>query len=250
MKFSSSLEKKEFIKMKRNQKEVRRWQDINTGTTNDKLNKAQSQSILDDLCPWCEFNGKCEEVLMDGRDFKECKIKSWDLHSVWVRITKSKNRVNIGEKYGLLTVKNKRFYISKAFKKDVSQIWWICQCDCGNYVTQRGYALLSRNTLSCGCVHGNRYSRVYLRDKYTLKRRKYNKGSMINPDGTRHIDAIGRGVRVGCKTEHLVEIENKDNPDIKIRTWIDDRCSECNSLIRYNSNSEKQCENPYCGLIY
>lgn len=39
------------------------------------------------------------------------------------------------------------------FKKEGdSDIWWHCQCDCGNIYDVRGYSLVNGDTMSCGCL--------------------------------------------------------------------------------------------------
>ena len=45
--------------------------------------------------------------------------------------------------------------------------WWLCRCDCGNYITVRGYSLRQGMTKSCGCkqheindITGNRYGHL------------------------------------------------------------------------------------------
>ena len=53
----------------------------------------------------------------------------------------------IGKKFGLLTV------IAKDENKTTKQnIYWICQCDCGNLKSVRGTSLRAGETKSCGCL--------------------------------------------------------------------------------------------------
>ena len=55
----------------------------------------------------------------------------------------------IGNKYGYLTVTD----IDS--DRSHSQTHWICECDCGNYVSVRGASLKNGHTRSCGCIgHG------------------------------------------------------------------------------------------------
>lgn len=57
---------------------------------------------------------------------------------------------------------------------------WICKCDCGNQSSVKGYALISGESMSCGCLnreisttHGKTNSRLY--HIFTdMKRRCYN----------------------------------------------------------------------------
>jgi hypothetical protein len=53
--------------------------------------------------------------------------------------------VNIGEKYGKLTVKGR----SNSRK---GHSFWECVCDCGNECEVGGSALVHRRTISCGCL--------------------------------------------------------------------------------------------------
>lgn len=237
--------------LKRAANEVRQWQDHHTGISNTMLSKTQSQSMLDNVCPWCEFSNKCEEILKDGKAYKYCKIKSWELQRTWVRITTSKSKVLIGTRYGKLVVINERSYIAKPFKKEVSKIWWVCICDCGNHKTALGYNLLAGRTKSCGCIKpgpkkDSNLTAIYKSD---LKKWRYTIGSATNPDGMRHIVPTEHSGKVGQKTDHIIEIVDKNDPNHIIHAYEDDHCDWCNSLIRENSNDEKQCENPYCGLI-
>lgn len=56
--------------------------------------------------------------------------------------------INIGEKYGRLTV----------LYRDLGEhaqrrVYWMCQCDCGNTIAVTGKSLKSGNTRSCGCLN-------------------------------------------------------------------------------------------------
>jgi len=56
----------------------------------------------------------------------------------------------IGERFGkLLVVELADFYISP---KGYRQAQWVCECDCGGYVTVPSSSLVSGNTKSCGCL--------------------------------------------------------------------------------------------------
>lgn len=55
----------------------------------------------------------------------------------------------VGNKYGRLTV------IDLDSDRGRGQVYWVCECDCGNVVTVRGCSLKSGHTKSCGCIsHG------------------------------------------------------------------------------------------------
>ena len=58
----------------------------------------------------------------------------------------SPNNIQIGQKYGSLTV------IQMTNHRDgAGRIKWLCQCDCGNTIEVVGTALKSGSTKSCGC---------------------------------------------------------------------------------------------------
>lgn len=60
-------------------------------------------------------------------------------------------------------------------KSDINkhkEVWWICKCDCGNFIVASGYALRHNKTKSCGCnkrekisiansKHGHSKDRLY-----------------------------------------------------------------------------------------
>lgn len=62
---------------------------------------------------------------------------------------KSKSRKNlVGQKFGKLTVMRKVGYIG-------NNVVWLCKCECGNEITERGPFLRKLKTTSCGCSgHG------------------------------------------------------------------------------------------------
>lgn len=52
----------------------------------------------------------------------------------------------IGQKFGRLTV------IKRIEDNSEAHIKWLCECDCGNFVTTRGTSLRRGVTKSCGCL--------------------------------------------------------------------------------------------------
>jgi hypothetical protein len=233
-------------------KEIRKWQDKNTGTSNVKLNKEQSKSMLINVCPLCEFDGICEiDTESYGGTYKKCKIKSWDLQITWVMISEEKATVEVGKKYGKLLVLNRRTYIAKPFRKETSANWWICQCDCGNYRTVRGHDLTTGNTKSCGCIPrgGDRKSdsyrnRVLSESTISLKKNRYRRGSSRNPDGSRHAYQHEDSSRIGQALDVLVKSSDPDKPDYYVRA----KCQGCvGGVIRRDIHSYNICDK--CGLV-
>jgi hypothetical protein len=219
--------------LKRAKDRVRKWQDHHTSPTNVKLNKMESDAVLRDLCPWCEFDGKCPEILRDGTTFQYCKVKSWDLQVTWVRVSEDRSRVSIGQKYGRLTVRNRRLYVAKQFiVREPKVVWWVCQCDCGNYVTQRGYNLLSGQVKSCGCMKRGRPKNTNLEARYTMKRIR-KKSSLQRLAKV----AMGHSSRIGQQ----IDVRTKFNKQV---CYVPARC-RCGGIIRYDSGNTKVCE--LCG---
>ena len=68
-----------------------------------------------------------------------------------------------GQKFGKLTV------IKRVEDDSEAHIKWLCECECGNFITTRGTSLRSGITKSCGCLVGDK-----IRELNKLKK-KYNK---------------------------------------------------------------------------
>lgn len=62
-----------------------------------------------------------------------------------------------GQKFGKLTV------IKRDSEKQSAQIFWICQCECGNVKSINGSSLKSNATQSCGCI-GNSLGENKIKD--------------------------------------------------------------------------------------
>jgi hypothetical protein len=252
---------------------IREWQEKERpGTTDMMMSKAMSEAILRDLCPHCEYSfdsldkfcgshefmacgigdSKTRRISQTGATdaYVKCLLKSWDLTNVWVRVTTERSEVEIGKRYGKLTVKNARSYIAKPFKKAISANWWVCQCDCDNYRTVRGHDLTTGNTKSCGCSQrgGDRKSNDY-KNQILLnhdsicegKRRKYNIGSATNPDGTPHKYPHEDSSRIGQVVDVIVIPADPDNS----RYYIPEKCQECGGTIRVRENNYRVCDD--CG---
>lgn len=69
-----------------------------------------------------------------------------------------------GKRYGKLTVLNR--VDNKRQKNGKTQVYWLCQCACGNTTIVRSTCLNSGNTTSCGCnlnkpIHNHSRDRIY-----------------------------------------------------------------------------------------
>lgn len=58
------------------------------------------------------------------------------------------------QKFGHLTV------LKQDLSKDDKNIYWICQCECGNIVSIRGDHLRYNNTTSCGCINSKGENKI------------------------------------------------------------------------------------------
>lgn len=82
-----------------------------------------------------------------------------------------------GQKFGRLTVLEKD--IIK--KSKAGDIYWLCQCECGNIVSINGSNLRSGNTKSCGCLKKERVSEINTKD---LKGKVFGKLTVLEKDNT------------------------------------------------------------------
>ena len=80
-----------------------------------------------------------------------------------------------GKKYGRLTVLNKYKTINR-------EIYWTCQCDCGNIVNIRGICLTRGDTQSCGCL---RKEIVSTEKTINLVGQKFGKLTVLKDSGKR-----------------------------------------------------------------
>jgi hypothetical protein len=209
------------------------------------LSKGQSNAILINECSWCEFHTACIDIIPLSKGYHLCIRRSTETLSTWIMNEGFESKkVEIGKKYGILEV------IEAAGKNSHNQVMWKCKCKCGNEVVVAGYNLTSGGNQSCGCHQNKSFNKKKINKVYIDKKRKYTIGSSRNPDGTTHVLGSEHSSRVGCKTDHIVEIEDKNDDSRTIKTYKDNKCDKCKSLVRYNNHSEKQCENAYCALIY
>lgn len=92
----------------------------------------------------CECScGRVESILgiyLRNGDIVECSVcrKNKQLVNPWNDLSE--------EKFGLLTP------IAPTLKRQNGKVVWKCQCDCGNICEVSSNSLVSRNTLSCGCL--------------------------------------------------------------------------------------------------
>ena len=101
-----------------------------------------------------------------------------------------------GQRFGYLTV------IKKAEHRDSkNHIQFICQCDCGKYITTTTSKLRSGHVKSCGCKKGQMCRASVLKHGESGKSRLYNiwkkmRSRCNNPKENNYLDYGGRGIRV------------------------------------------------------
>ncbi len=224
---------------------------INAKYTTDKhLKKEHSKSIMTNECPWCEFEWKCYQNSRFHINSHLCIRRSTETLRVWLYSSDKKPKIEVGETYGFLTV------LEFSHKDKNRKLFFSCICKCGRKINARSDHLISGNTTSCGCMRGksnkmltsgtNTVSKCG--EKETCKGCKI--GSVVNPDGTRHVVSTEHHSKVGCKVDKLVTVEDKQdphNPETNYHYFIDDTCYVCGGLVRTNSRAEQECEN--CNTI-
>ncbi len=203
------------------------------------LTKGQSKAIIINDCPFCQFSRKCREYQHadgEGHLLQMCLLRSWELEYVWLSIGDDRAKVNIGDRFGKLTVKNFRTY------DDTGHPLWVCKCDCGNHKTVYGYNLLNGKSVSCGCARGNnQYSGGCTRtENIKLEKEKwqYVRGSGTNPDGTTHKYINGHEGDVGKSVCHVVETID-DNGETH-RSLVNTKC-KCGGQIRIDEHGDQLC---------
>ena len=162
-----------------------------------------------------------------------------------------------GLKFGRLTV------IRKAENPSEAHIKWLCECECGNFITTRGTSLRSGITKSCGCLVSdkvrelNKANRKY--NTYDLSG-NYGIGYASNTNEPFYFDLedydkikdycwYSNSDGYLCSRENNKEINmhrfimNENNPDIEVdhfnRDRKDNRKKNLRSLTREHNNWNK-----------
>lgn len=87
----------------------------------------------------------------------------------------------IGKKFGLLTV------IAKDENRTTKQnIYWICQCDCGNQKSIRGTSLRAGEVKSCGCLQKKAATETGKNNVKNLLGQRFGKLVVIARDGSKN----------------------------------------------------------------
>lgn len=218
--------------------------------TDKHLKKAQSKSILNNDCPFCEFEWDCYQRSMYSSDARLCIKRSSETLRVWLYTSDKQPKIELGKTYGILNV------IKFDHKDKKGNLYYSCKCQCGRKVVVRSSNLLSGNTTSCGCLSGKRnkmqslsgfnVSKCGNSDYINELTKSYGKsvkvGSNVNPDHTRHAVTTEHHSKVGCKVDTLVKVEDAEAPENTYYYYDDSRCEFCGGLIRTNNRAEQECE--------
>jgi hypothetical protein len=196
------------------------------------LSKEDSRHIIDSECPFCEYIGDCDRVVDEsskGHTRHICKLRSNEVDTMWIEANEDRPHVEIGKKYGKLTV------LESADNDKHGNPRWKCQCECGSTKDVLGLNLLNGRTTTCG--HRSRHindaqsntgmgtSTVNIEGK----KRKYIRGSSINPDGSKHVFPYGYHSIVGTSWDPVVYV---------LRLLIEPiefKCPIKNEIIKSNS---------------
>ena len=218
--------------------------------TDKHLKKAQSKSILNNECPFCEFEWDCYQRSMYSFETRLCMRRSTETHRVWLYTSDKQPKIELGKTYGILNV------IKFDHKDKKGNLYYSCKCQCGRKVVVRSSDLLGGKTTSCGCLSGKRNKMQSFRgfnvskcgnsDYINELTKSYGKsvkvGSNVNPDHTRHAVTAEHHSKVGCKVDTLVKVEDAEAPENTYYYYDDSRCEFCGGLIRTNNRAEQECE--------
>ena len=113
----------------------------------------------------------------------------------------------VGQKFGRLIVLRQ----GKTIKR---QIYWVCQCDCGNQVDVRGVSLTKKKgqTKSCGCLVKDSGRTGALNPFWKGGRRQNNHGYIFVLDKTSHHASRGYAL------EHLIVMDKILGRPVDIKT--------------------------------
>lgn len=186
------------------------------------------------------WNCKCEcgkLTCVSGGNLRNGNTKSCGCLSkdnTVARNTKN-NTINIGDRYDNLTVIQDLGLRYPTVNSKKRRRYFLCQCDCGNYIEVMGNELQTGHKGSCGCLHSkgeqaiikilNENNIKFDHDKlfpqlYKDTQRKlrfdfiiYNDDNTINRfvefDGRQHITGMDKGL--WSQSETLETIQERDN---------------------------------------
>lgn len=150
--------------------------------------------------------------------------------------------IKIGDKFGKLEVID---YLGfrKQKSRDKQESWYLCQCECGSSPKEiQGNALISGNTISCGCIHssGERQIQKILEENNIFFKKEYSFSDLVNPKTNRRLRfdfAIFE--EITNKLLYLIEFDGRQHFTGPEAEWTHSSCLED---IQYRDN----LKNNYC----
>jgi hypothetical protein len=204
------------------------------------LSKEESKQIMEAECPFCEYDGDCDRIVDEssrGHTRQICKKRSTELDTIWIEVGVDRSHIEVGDKYGKLTVLEQDGHDKHGNPK------WKCQCECGITKSVLGLNLLNGQSTTCGSRlrHKNNKKRniaigastCNIEDK---KYKKYIRGSSINPDGSKHVIPNSYHSKVGCSVSTRV-VTVKIDP-IKFKCPVENKLVESRLLGVYPGTLE------------
>lgn len=122
-----------------------------------------------------------------------------------------------GERYGRLTV----IGIGNAPNE------YLCQCECGNEITTKGFRLKNGSCVSCGCYRKERMSEVGKQYTKTadLQNKKFGKLTVLEPTERRQNKSVVWKCQCDCGNIHYASTSNLQSGSVC-------QCSDCKTLSK------------------
>lgn len=210
------------------------------------LTKVESDRVIEEICPFCEFRTYCIEYLdisSYGHIRKTCILKSDAITNVTIEIGEDKPTVNIDDTFGNLIV------VAEAKSDSYGHTYHLCECrghgsNIMILVIVRDSLLLSGRKTCCDSRRHREGGQFKTRGKQRpLKHQRYATSEYSS--------------RIGCAKWHWDWEYQEDSPWQEIpnghriyqhheRVYTSHKCS-CGGQLRYAENDLIVCD--VCGLI-
>lgn len=119
-----------------------------------------------------------------------------------------------GKRFGYLTVLERDYNHAKDLGLLKNELFWKCQCDCGNITYKRAYSLKNGHTLSCGCFNNSGED---------LTGQKIGHTTVLGPDFEMSKNNTGCYWRCQCDCGNIFSITTNK----LLTVYKDPRCPEC-----------------------
>lgn len=143
-----------------------------------------------------------KDSLMNGRTRSCGCLRKKVAASQMSKISASRFIDETGNKYGKLTV------IQKDSSVPNRGVYWLCKCDCGNFITVSGRSLRAGNTQSCGCL-GKSRGEYYINNLLSQNVVSYSKEYQIKINN--HNFRFDFAITDGLKLLYLIEFDGKQH---------------------------------------